>query len=123
MTPDPTVAARFTLFGHAPSPATVDLEPRPLAWRLRRSLTVLGLALVAAPAVFVIPPHVPWALGVIAAGVFFARLRWSERFTIRRLEGECPRCGNPIGSMEEERLRVPHTVSCDACHHLCTLVL
>lgn len=113
--------AQLALFGHAPTPVRLDLESRSFQWRLRRTLTALGTALLVAPVVFILPPHVPWALAALAAGAFIARRRWTERFTIRSLEGECPRCGAAIMATEGERLRVPHTLSCEGCNHECTL--
>lgn len=115
--------ARFTLFGHPPTPVRIELLPRPLGWRIRRVVLALAVSLLLAPAVFVVPPHVPWALAALAGGIYFARRAWMERFTLEQLEGECPRCGGRIGSAGSERLRQPHTVPCDGCHHVCTLVI
>jgi len=74
------------------------------------------ITLVLAPAVVVIPPHVPWALGVLATGFVLARRRWTHRFTLEDLEATCPRCGARLEAVPG-RLRMPQPVTCSACGH------
>jgi len=75
----------------------------------------MAVALLVAPVVVLVPPHVPWALGALASGGFLARRRWLERFTVLDVEGTCPRCGTPVKAARG-RLRTPHPVLCEACH-------
>jgi hypothetical protein len=71
---------------------------------------------VIAPFVAIVPPHAPWAIGALATGVILARRRWLERFTLERVEGVCPKCGEPL-AVKAARLRLPHLVACEGCHH------
>ena len=76
----------------------------------------MGIALVVAPVVALVPPHAPWLIGALATGGLFARRRWTERFTLMTVEGSCPKCCNPL-DIKTGRLRQPHPLPCDACHH------
>lgn len=75
----------------------------------------MGIALLIAPVVAVIPPHAPWILGALTGGGILARRRWIERFTVLDVEGTCPRCGAPV-KVAKGRLRKPHPAACEACH-------
>ncbi len=108
--------AHVALFGFEPTTATLDLRPRARSWRVRGVVRILAITIVVAPAVAVIPPHAPWVLGVLAAGIILARRRWKEHFTLDAVHGTCPRCGGPL-SASPGRLRAPHPLSCDACGH------
>lgn len=119
----PVGNARVTLFGFDPTPARLDVIPRPVSWRLARVLRVLLVTAVAAPAAFLIPPHAPWGVGALVIGGFLARRRWVERFTIAAFRGHCPRCGAEVEVEVGSRLRVPHPVSCGGCRHDSALVV
>jgi hypothetical protein len=110
-------AASLNVFGSEPTWGRVTLIPRTSSWRLTRTLVVAGIAAVLAPLVALIPPHAPWGVGVIIGAFVLARNRWLERYTLVGLEGTCPRCGGPIRSRSRTRLKDPHTVPCDQCHH------
>lgn len=115
--------ARVALFGHEPTPASVELVPRGRRWRAFRALRVLAVALVVAPIVGLVPPHAPWALGALVGGGLLAWRRWQERQTLVGLEGTCPRCGAGLSVDDARRLRRPHPVACEACHHEAALVI
>ena len=51
--------ARLTLFGFAPTPATVSLVARTTSWRMARTARALGLTALVAPLAFLVPPHAP----------------------------------------------------------------
>lgn len=110
-------SARITLFGFEDTPADVSLRPRSPGWRAGRAARILGAAVLVAPVVALVPPHVPWALGALGGGVILARRRWAERYTILALTGSCPRCGGELSVRGVVRLRRPHPLGCEACGH------
>ncbi len=77
----------------------------------------MGTALVIAPAVALIPPHVPWAFMALGLGGFMGSRKWKERFTVISLEGYCPKCGGPLSIRSGTPLRPVLTVPCDGCNH------
>ena len=120
--PDGVVAldGELTLFGFPTRTVPIRIRPRSKAWRLGGAARTFAVFGVVAPVVAILPPHAPWALGALGAGAFLARRRWQEDFTIEHLEGECPKCDHLI-RVTGVRLRVPHPVTCDGCHHQVTL--
>lgn len=128
MTTDPShdpesrrVEGHLGLFGHGATRASVRLVARSRRWRTGRALRVLGIGLVVAPGVALIPPHAPWLLGALVGSALLARRRWRERITLLAVEGTCPRCGEPVRFEGPTRLKEPHPIPCDACHHESTL--
>ena len=115
-----TVEAEAVVFGFPSTPAELSVRRRAVSWRAGGAARTLALFVVIAPLVAIVPPHAPWAIGALASGAILARRRWSERFTLERVEGACPKCGEPL-AVKSGRLRVPHPVSCDACHHQASL--
>jgi hypothetical protein len=118
----PTVAAgrqrrdgRLELFGAQPRPAVVEVTPRPRGKRMTRALATLGTALVLAALVALIPPHVPWLLGVLAVGIWRARAEWRGEYHLHEFAGACPRCGEAL-KLEDRYITPPLVVHCDACH-------
>jgi len=109
--------ATLVLFGHEPVPARVEVFERARGWRIRRAVifAVTGMAL--APFVALFPPHAPWALGALSTGFFLAWRSMNSRFAVARLEGDCPRCQEPLHVSSGSRLRIPHPLSCTSCHH------
>ena len=112
-----SVPARITLFGFDDVPANARIEARSRGWRVRRASIALAVGLIAAPAVALVPPHAPWAVGALGIGLVTARRRWAEEHTLHFLEGACPRCGNGISLSRSVRLRHPHPISCPSCRH------
>ena len=110
-------AARLALPGHAPTPAEVQVRPRPRKQRMTRALTLLVVFWALVPLVFLIPPHLPWALGAFAAGIYFALRSWRGEFVLDAFSGACPRCGEPLSIAPVTLVKIPHTVTCYHCHH------
>lgn len=114
---------RLHLFGHEATPATVRLLLRSRRWRTLRALRVAGAGLLVAPLLTLVPPHAPWALGAVVGTLFLARRRLGETHTLVDLRGPCPHCGEGVTIHAPTRLRWPHPVACEACHHEVTLHL
>ena len=111
------IPAGITLFGFEPAVATVRIEARSRIWRLRRTLLAFGMGLVIAPFVALVPPHAPWAIGALALGALAARRRWTEHHSLLAVDGSCPGCGDRITLGSVGRLRHPHPLTCESCHH------
>ena len=109
--------AHITLFGFGVAPADARIEARTTGWRARRAAIALAAGLIAAPAAALVPPHAPWALGVLGISLLTARRRWAEEYTLHSLKGACPRCGVDISVRRSTRLRHPHPISCPSCHY------
>lgn len=120
--PEPGSSERFTVEGEAlvfGFPATaveLSVRRRSASWRVGGAVRTLAIFLVAAPLAAIVPPHAPWAIGALATGGILARRRWRERFTLEGVDGPCPKCGAPL-SVKAGRLRLPHPVACESCHH------
>ena len=112
-----SVSARITLFGFDDVPGNARIEARSRGWRARRAAIALAAGLIAAPAVALVPPHAPWALGALGIGLLTAHRRWAEEHTLHFLEGTCPRCGEAITLSRPARLRHPHAISCQSCQY------
>lgn len=112
--------AEAILFGFPPSPVAVTVRPRSRGWRIGGAARSLGIAAVVAPVVAVIPPHAPWVIGAVLGGVVLAKRRYDEEFTVVTVTGGCPKCANPI-AVKATRLRSPHPLPCEGCHHDSTL--
>ena len=76
----------------------------------------MAIFVVVAPFAAIFPPHAVWPIGALLTGAFLARRRYVERFTLRDLDGTCPRCGSAF-RVKPGRLRVPHPLPCEGCHH------
>lgn len=94
----------------------MTIRPRPRSWRIGGALRTVGIAALIAPAVAVVPPHAPWVIGALATGGILARRRLDERFTLIGVRGKCPKCGGVL-EVKPGRLRDPHPLPCEACHH------
>lgn len=111
-----TIEAEAVVFGFPATPVELSVRRRTVGWRAGGTARTLAVFVVVAPFVAVVPPHAPWAIGALATGVILARRRWSERFTLERVRGVCPKCGEPL-AVKAGRLRLPHPVACEGCHH------
>lgn len=110
------VTARLVLFGFPASEALARIRPRSRNWRVGGSIQIMAAFIAIAPLVALVPPHAPWPLGALGVGGILARRRWIERFTLVTLETSCPKCATPAVS-KPTRLRSPHTITCEGCHH------
>ena len=113
-------AVRVTLFGFESTEAIARILPRGRRWRVGGAARTLGISLVIAPVVAIVPPHAPWGIGALAVGVMLARRRMVERFTLVAVEGTCPKCDEAL-QVKPGRLRVPHPITCEGCHHQASL--
>lgn len=105
-----------TLFGFDPTPVHGSVVPRTRAWRVGGAVRTMAVFVLLAPFVAIVPPHAVWPIGALLTGGLLARRRYVERFSLRRLDGACPRCGRPLPS-KPTRLRSPHPVPCPGCNH------
>ena len=117
MSSSQTPVARLALPGHGPVPAQVQMRPRPRKQRMVRAATLLVGFWALAPLLFFVPPHLPWALGAFAAGIYFALRSWRGEYVVDAFAGSCPRCGQPLAIAPGTLVRLPHTVVCYGCHH------
>lgn len=108
--------ARLTLFGFPATPAQVELLPRQRSWRLTHGLLALIGCWVLMPIVVFIPPHVPWVLGAFFTGIYLAQRRFTEHYTLQRMDGTCPKCGASRSITKPTRLSLPLSLSCPNCH-------
>ena len=111
------VPGRITLFGFDDVPTSARIEARSTGWRARRASVALAAGLIVAPAVGLVPPHAPWALGALGMGLLTAVRRWAEKHTLHFLDGACPRCGGGVTLSRPVRLRHPHPIACPSCQY------
>lgn len=116
------VDAEAILFGFPSTKAVLTVRPRDASWRMGGAAATMAGFTVAAGVVAVVPPHAPWLLGALGTGVFLARRRWTERYTLERVSGTCPKCGGTF-RVKRGRLRTPHPVSCERCHFESSLMI
>jgi hypothetical protein len=108
------LTGELSAFGFETRRVTIDAIARPQSWRVTRALLAGGIAIGAAPIVFVIPPHFPWLIGALVTGGVLARRRLTEHYTVVSMTGACPRCGESV-STEPGRLSGDRTVRCGSC--------
>ena len=107
----------LSLFGFSSTPARLEVRSRSTGWRAWRASAFAGSGLLLAPAVGLVPPHVPWVIAVLGLGGFLGLRKWRERFTILALEGNCPKCGGSLSLARGTPLRTVMTVPCEGCNH------
>lgn len=110
------LAGEAILFGFPTTPAHLTVRQRPASWRMTGAALRMAVGLLIAAVVVVVPPHAPWLIGALAGGAIMARRRWIERYTLEAAEATCPKCGEPL-KVSSGRLRTPHPVTCERCHH------
>lgn len=106
----------MTLCAYPPAPARVGLVYQPAPGRGLKAALSLGILWGIAPATFVIPPHYPFPVLCLVAGAYLAHLFWTGRYRVRWFVGQCPRCGTHLRMHLGERISLPHTIPCVACH-------
>lgn len=110
------IEGQAALFGFPSTKVVLTVRPRPVSWRAGgAAVRMVGFTALAG-VVAIIPPHAPWLIGSLAGGAVLARRRWIERHTLDSVQGTCPKCGEAL-SAKPSRLRMPHPVTCEACHH------
>ena len=110
------LAARLALFGFAPTPVQLTVEPRPRWERMLRAFLALFVAAATAPLLFLIPPHAEWLLLSAASGIYWFRKNWIAEYVLVGFEGICPKCHMQITLKQGTTLRFPHGVVCYHCH-------
>lgn len=76
--------------------------------------TWLVRCLIAAPFLFILPPHFPWLLLAIAAGVVGYLLQRGHREQIIAGEADCPECGK-LQIIEGGNAEFPMAHFCSEC--------
>lgn len=109
--------ATLRLPGHEPTTGRAELVFWPRRARMTRAAVLLLGFWVLVPIVALVPPHLPWALGAFAAGIYFAWSSWTGTHEVKALEGTCPRCGSVLTIKPGTRIRLPHRMNCYTCHH------
>jgi hypothetical protein len=84
--------------------------------RLTSALLVLLGCWILAPLLFLIPPHLPWGLGALVAGLFLAYRRWTGEYVVHSFEGRCPGCDGSLTMKPDQLVQLPHTMPCYNCH-------
>lgn len=109
--------SRLVLPGHEPTPARTEITFRPRSLRWTRALLSLAGFWALVPVVFLIPPHLPWALAAFALGIYFAWSNWTGVYLVREIQGSCPRCSGALTVKPGTRIRLPYRMTCYHCHH------
>lgn len=109
--------ATLRLRGHEPRDAEIAVEPRPRQTRIARSAGALVGFLILAPVVFFIPPHIPWVLLAVGAGLYFGRREWVGEYVVHAFSGQCPRCDAELSIQPGAKVRFPLELDCYKCHH------
>jgi hypothetical protein len=110
------LTARLALFGFAPTPVQLSVEPRPRWERALRAFLALAMAAITAPLLFLIPPHAEWLLLATATGIYWFRKNWIAEYVLMAFEGVCPKCHHAVAVKPHTTLRFPHSVVCYSCH-------
>lgn len=105
------------LGGHEAVPATLQIHQRPPGTRALRSGGFLLLFLLLALVGAIIPPHIPWALGALGAGLYLGHREWHAKMRVESFEGRCPRCGSALKLGAGQDIQLPLTLTCFHCHH------
>jgi hypothetical protein len=108
------LSGRLEAFGFAPSTVAIQAIARSTSWRMTRGLLALGIGLGVAPVVFFVPPHIPWVIAALATGGVIGQRRFTERYTLRKLDAKCPCCDAAVG-LEPGRLTEERMVQCPSC--------
>jgi DNA-directed RNA polymerase subunit RPC12/RpoP len=110
------VAGTLSIFGAAPTPATLTLVPLSPGRRLVRALVALSVCWVAAGlAVFIPVAHFVLVPALAIAGVVGFVIRVRERQRFLRVHGMCPRCGREQDFVPGGSMGGRPTVDCPAC--------
>jgi hypothetical protein len=114
------IEAETVLFGVPSTRAVLSVRSRSTSWRAAGAAAFMGGSMVLAAVLAVVPPHAPWLIGALVLGAVLARRRWMERYTLDSLRTECPKCGEALNG-RPGRLKTPHPVPCEGCHHQSTV--
>jgi len=115
------IQARLEAFGVDSARVTLEVMPRGVAWRVARAVGfgLPGLLLVG---LSILPPHALWALSGLVLVTVSVR-KFSERYTVTRMDGRCPHCGAKLSDSSPTRLRLRSSVTCEGCQRSSELVI
>ena len=116
-----SLPASIEIFGATPTSVVVSIVRQPLASRLARAAMALALPLAVA-AVFIPLAHFVLVPGVLVAGGVIAAIRLREDWRLARVQGPCPRCGQPLDVAPGGRFQPRRTFECPHCLNTLTLV-
>lgn len=116
-----SIRGHLRVFGCEDTPLELTVVPRSTRWRALRAGPWFAGAAVAAVLV-ILPPHVLWILLAMVAVALGVR-KWTERYSLVKLRGDCPRCGAEIVETGPGRFRPDGSVNCTACQHDSAVVL
>lgn len=107
---------QMVLCAYPPAPARVGLVYQRAPGRALKAVVSLIFFWTIAPFSFIIPPHYPFPVLCVCVGGYLAHMFWRGRYRVRWFVGQCPRCGAHLRMQLGERISLPHTVPCVACH-------
>ena len=102
--------------GSPSAPASARFRPRSARERALRALGAVALFWIPIPVVFLVPPHLPWALLAFGLGLFFGLRQWRGTHVVEHFGGRCPHCGEALELEEGSKVRMPLRLTCYGCH-------
>ena len=103
-------------FGAKPAVAYIELNTLTLADRVKRAVTIFGLAMVLALIAIPIPlVHFVLVPGALLVGAVLAAVRLRQAEIFRSATGRCPFCGTEQSFSVIGRFRLPKTLHCSSC--------
>lgn len=108
--------AVLTVPGSEPVRAQIRLRYRPVRERALRGLGALLGFWILMPAVFFIPPHIPWVLTAFVLGLYFGLRQWRGTYVVESFQGACPHCGEALELEAGSKIRLPLSMTCWSCH-------
>ena len=110
------VSGLLTIFGAAPTRATVTVLPLSIGRRLARALgALLACWAAAAVAVFIPVAHFILVPGLAIGGLVWAAVELRARERLVRVHGVCPRCGREQEFVAAGSSGRQPSVSCPGC--------
>jgi hypothetical protein len=108
----------IVLPGHTDVRARVEVVRCGRFARLRRTILLSVLSLVATAVAFVITIFDPFLSSIpLLVGGASAWRSLHGHYRVRSFEGDCPRCGEAIRLAAGSRIGSPHGLVCYTCHH------
>jgi hypothetical protein len=103
-------------FGVKPTVAYLELNTLTPADRIKRAVTIFGLAMVLAVIAIPIPiVHFILVPGALLLGAVLALVRLGQAEVFRTATGRCPFCGKAQSFTVMGKFRLPKKLYCSAC--------
>lgn len=115
------VPVQLKLGGVPPTAATATVEEWDQLSRVRRAVIALAICwALGGVLIFTFIPivHLVASALLFIAGPVVAISRFLEAATLRRVEGQCPRCQAPGKFLAGGKFKSPKNVPCDGCGNL-----